>query len=718
MAIKLGYEAIKFILTKEFMRKSGTRGITTIPGKAHDMRMKQLVDAMAKKMRDLGYDVNKVTEKNVQGLLDSSRAMEKQKKLKVISQGDPEFQGITDKLLGKKAKVHPFQGFTARVQQDVDGIIKNLKSMEPMDAMKEANLIIGRKGNYKHLSGDEAQRILKETDDHIFQRDIKPDPEDMASGGIAGQLHLNRPGYGGGKLVLDTLLKLLKGAGKKKDLYKHIDMDKLMKGKDKIKVYSGSVERPSNTWQSFIEDAEAFGTTPEKIAKDNFKDQWFTPFKSYAEGFTSPKDLASKMRTVDLTPKEIAIAKRYVEKINKTDTISMRKKLGLKPYPKHHVTTDENLVLIPRYKLKELEKSGRMKKDYMILEKLKKKLGLAEGGIAGQLHLNRPGYQTGAMVNKPIAEAKAVTTAAPERKMPFENYYVGANPTAEQATFMQEKGAVPLSDKWRQHAEFSQAAKGLTGQGVIPEYGMQTGYDFQKKFGYDPKVSAVLSLGYQGLTEGLGMFNPKNPNFLNPIETGKTIYGDYKKNVEGILAADTGTLTAEQLAARNKYLESQGQPTETMAATPTQQPTNVPGTPIVPTRSTIPMNLFDRYLDIQSTSPADPSTGYVGRTAEQALERGLRGFEGTRRFQTLPGGWKDVEADKEDIYNFITGHTKSFSPDLTSIYHGGDLDKYLTDFYDYKYGHPSGQPGKLHYSGEAGHGVRPDVFSKYFTKDY
>ena len=82
MAVKLGYEAIKFILTKEFMRKSGTRGITTIPGKAHDMRMKQLVDAMAKKMRDLGYDVNKVTEKNVQGLLDSSRAMEKQKKLK------------------------------------------------------------------------------------------------------------------------------------------------------------------------------------------------------------------------------------------------------------------------------------------------------------------------------------------------------------------------------------------------------------------------------------------------------------------------------------------------------------------------------------------------------------------------------------------------------------------------------------------------------------
>ena len=84
-------------------------------------------------------------------------------------------------------KQDAFKGFTPRVQQDVDGIIKNLKSMEPVTAMKEANLIIGRKGNYKHLSNDEAQRILKETDDHIFQRqvdDLSPD-DDFASGGIA-----------------------------------------------------------------------------------------------------------------------------------------------------------------------------------------------------------------------------------------------------------------------------------------------------------------------------------------------------------------------------------------------------------------------------------------------------------------------------------------------------------------------------------------------------
>ena len=143
------------------------------------------------------------------------------------------------------------------------------------------------------------------------------------------------------------------------------------------------MERQSNTWKSFVEDGEKFGTTPEKIAKDKFKGQWFTPFRSYAESFMDPKDLTSKMRTVDLDPKEIAIAKRYVKKVNKKDIISMRKKLGIKPYPKHHITTDENLVLIPRYKLKKLEKENRIMTYYLIKDKIKSKLGLAKGGVAG-----------------------------------------------------------------------------------------------------------------------------------------------------------------------------------------------------------------------------------------------------------------------------------------------------------------------------------------------
>ena len=79
MSVKLGIDAIKYVL-KKVLTKKGVEGIATIPGKAYDMRMKQLVDRMAFKMKELGYDINKVNEKEVQGLLDSAEALVKQKK--------------------------------------------------------------------------------------------------------------------------------------------------------------------------------------------------------------------------------------------------------------------------------------------------------------------------------------------------------------------------------------------------------------------------------------------------------------------------------------------------------------------------------------------------------------------------------------------------------------------------------------------------------------
>ena len=221
--LKKGYEAIKYVLTK-VLTKKGSKGIARIPGKAYDMRMKQLVDEMAFKMRDLGYDINKVTEKEVQGLLDSAEALAKQKKQKVISQGHPEFQGITDKLLGKQkpttesllkgekytdeqgrvwnfdAELNKhFQGANLKVvpKVTIDEHITFIKSKEPIESMKEANKVIKREGRYKNLTNDESQKILKDTDDHIFERDIKPDEfdPDYASGGRVPLMYGGDPGF-------------------------------------------------------------------------------------------------------------------------------------------------------------------------------------------------------------------------------------------------------------------------------------------------------------------------------------------------------------------------------------------------------------------------------------------------------------------------------------------------------------------------------------------
>jgi hypothetical protein len=77
-----------------------------------------------------------------------------------------------------------FEAANKRLTSDVDSIIKNIKSMEPMTAMKEANSVIGRKGKYKNLTPEESKKILKDTEDHIFERDIPE--EDFAKGGRAG----------------------------------------------------------------------------------------------------------------------------------------------------------------------------------------------------------------------------------------------------------------------------------------------------------------------------------------------------------------------------------------------------------------------------------------------------------------------------------------------------------------------------------------------------
>ncbi len=98
--------------------------------------------------------------------------------------------------------------------------------------------------------------------------------------------------------------------------------------------------------------------------------------------------------------------------------------------------------------------------------------------------------------------------------------------------------------------------KGKTGMNVIPEYALQTGADFQKKFSnVNPKISATLAAGYQTLQEGARALNPLNPDkFLRFPTALKTAQEQASKNIEGILAADSGNLTAKQIEDRNKYL--------------------------------------------------------------------------------------------------------------------------------------------------------------------
>ena len=233
-----------------------------------------------------------------------------------------------------KDKITPFHIPRPGDPKYADSVIKDLKSRDPIDAMKEANSIIGRKnpsykGPYKNLSDDEAQRILKETDDHIFQRDIKydefgdpikPDPEDMASGG--------RIGYGLGDLV-----------------------------KKKLRSY-----------------------TREGI--DEAQEEWL------------------KEKGLDLTLEEWQ-AKSLLEKLKIAGKINLTMIPGVDDLEKGTDYASGGRIGYAEgksydawlnYRLKEIAK-GNLPVPFK--EWQKGEIEMASGGVAGQLHLNRPGYRLG-----------------------------------------------------------------------------------------------------------------------------------------------------------------------------------------------------------------------------------------------------------------------------------------------------------------------------------
>ena len=217
---------LRKLLMKEAVKDTaGSSGIMSInkniAAKVEQQLQKYVNDAMQQ-----GVDLDTLSPEQLKMIVQ----MNKPKPPRVISADSPEGRGITEALFGKRGEIvdfpqkrsfkqevddmikdgtitkgprgmkkskkvqdrEMFQDANKRLKTDVDKIIADIKAMDPMDSMKEANSVIGRKGAYKNLTPEESKKILKDTEDHIFERDIPE--EDFADGGVAGLLG-ERPGY-------------------------------------------------------------------------------------------------------------------------------------------------------------------------------------------------------------------------------------------------------------------------------------------------------------------------------------------------------------------------------------------------------------------------------------------------------------------------------------------------------------------------------------------
>ena len=212
--IKLGKTGIDFI--KEWVIKTALKQqpkgvLTTLP-------KKDFVDLntaiTAERLMRNGVDPNAI--KNIDQV---DNIINQLNKPRVVAADSPKGKGITEALFGKKGEVFNLQGekldpnkpivggtqqgkkinreffernaeakeVQKRIDSGVASTVEKMLGMEPIDAMKEANKVIGRKGQYKNLSQEDAKKILQDTEDHIFERNVDIDPEDMfADGGRIG----------------------------------------------------------------------------------------------------------------------------------------------------------------------------------------------------------------------------------------------------------------------------------------------------------------------------------------------------------------------------------------------------------------------------------------------------------------------------------------------------------------------------------------------------
>jgi hypothetical protein len=171
----------------------------SIGDSVRDLAEKRLTSYLMSAQKQ-GVDIDKLGEQELKYILE----MNKQKSPKVIAADSPEGKGITESLFGKKGQVieadfgkpisEEMKNVQKRIDSGVAAAVEKILGMKPIDAMKEANSVIGRKGIYKNLSEKDVKKILQDTEDHIFERNIDIDPEDFAGGGVAGMLG-ERPGY-------------------------------------------------------------------------------------------------------------------------------------------------------------------------------------------------------------------------------------------------------------------------------------------------------------------------------------------------------------------------------------------------------------------------------------------------------------------------------------------------------------------------------------------
>ena len=205
MAVLKGIDFIRRWVIQTVLKDQGKQGGVMITLPKNDF-VDLNTSITAERLMRNGVDPNAI--KNIDQV---DNIIDQLNKPRVVAADSPEGKGITEALFGKKGEVFNLQGekldpskpivggsqsgkkinreffernaaakeLQQRIDSGVASTVEKMLAMEPIDAMKEANRVIKREGPYKNLSQKDAKKILQDTEDHIFERNIKPRETDI-----------------------------------------------------------------------------------------------------------------------------------------------------------------------------------------------------------------------------------------------------------------------------------------------------------------------------------------------------------------------------------------------------------------------------------------------------------------------------------------------------------------------------------------------------------
>ena len=157
-----GLNLLYKLLLKETAKGSGkASGIMSIGPDIRKITMNKYakyVDSAKKQ----GVDLDKLSEQEIKYMLQ----LNKPKPIKAISADSPEGQGITrdlfnmlDRQSGKNVIKTDFGKPFAEEVVTVERVITDIKKLDPIESMKEANKVLRGEGRYKSLSKADREKI-------------------------------------------------------------------------------------------------------------------------------------------------------------------------------------------------------------------------------------------------------------------------------------------------------------------------------------------------------------------------------------------------------------------------------------------------------------------------------------------------------------------------------------------------------------------------------